>query len=174
MGKATTKAESADGTDAVLSARDVTRHFPVMRKGRRLTVRALDDVNLEIGAGEVLGLVGESGCGKSLTSLALMGLLGKSIKRNADRMTFDGTELTTASQGQMRKLRGARMSMIFQEPMTSLNPLHTLEKQLRESLEQRQLVQAPHQLLPRLVRFAARLFWQLPRGAMGQARLRVD
>ncbi|HCQ57514.1 MAG TPA: ABC transporter ATP-binding protein, partial [Sulfitobacter sp.] len=84
------------------------------------TLHAVRGIDFDLNRGETLCIVGESGSGKSLTSLALMGLLGKSIKRNADRMTFDGTELTTASQGQMRKLRGARMAMIFQEPMTSL------------------------------------------------------
>ncbi len=98
------------------------------------TLHAVRGISLDLKRGETLCIVGESGSGKSLTSLALMGLLGKRIVPQADRMEFDGTELTTASARTMRKLRGARMSMIFQEPMTSLNPLHTIEKQLSESL----------------------------------------
>ncbi len=98
------------------------------------TLHAVRGINLDLKRGETLCIVGESGSGKSLTSLALMGLLGKRIVPRADRMEFDGTELTTASARTMRKLRGARMSMIFQEPMTSLNPAYTIGDQLKEAL----------------------------------------
>jgi len=97
-------------------------------------LHAVRGISLDLKRGETLCIVGESGSGKSLTSLALMGLLGKRIVPQADRMEFDGTELTTASARTMRKLRGARMSMIFQEPMTSLNPAYTIGDQLMEAL----------------------------------------
>ena len=117
-------------TEPLLSVRNLRLDIPTGSG----TLHAVRGIDFDLNRGETLCIVGESGSGKSLTSLALMGLLGKSIKRNADRMTFDGTELTTASQSQMRKLRGARMAMIFQEPMTSLNPAYTIGDQLAEAL----------------------------------------
>ncbi|MCZ4365950.1 ABC transporter ATP-binding protein [Sulfitobacter dubius] len=117
-------------TEPLLSVRNLRLDIPTGGG----TLHAVRGIDFDLNRGETLCIVGESGSGKSLTSLALMGLLGKSIKRRADRMTFDGTELTTASQGQMRKLRGARMAMIFQEPMTSLNPAYTIGDQLAEAL----------------------------------------
>ncbi|MFU8883049.1 MAG: ABC transporter ATP-binding protein [Rhodobacterales bacterium] len=117
-------------TEPLLSVRNLTLDIP-MGGGILHAVRGID---FDLNRGETLCIVGESGSGKSLTSLALMGLLGKNIQRRADRMTFDGTELTTANPRQMRALRGARMSMIFQEPMTSLNPAYTIGDQLTEAL----------------------------------------
>ncbi len=93
-------------------------------------VRGLD---FELDRGEVLCIVGESGSGKSLTSLALMGLLGRQIDTRSDTMDFDGVDLSKASAKQLRSLRGARMAMIFQEPMTSLNPAYTIGDQLIEA-----------------------------------------
>jgi len=118
-------------TETLLSVRNLRLDIPV-GGGILQAVRGID---FDLNRGETLCIVGESGSGKSLTSLALMGLLGKGIQRTADRMTFDGTELTTASTRQMRALRGARMSMIFQEPMTSLNPAYTIGDQLCEALQ---------------------------------------
>ena len=98
------------------------------------TLHAVRGIDFDLKRGETLCIVGESGSGKSLTSLALMGLLGGSIKPRADVMDFDGTALLQASPKTMRSLRGARMSMIFQEPMTSLNPSYTIGDQLMEAL----------------------------------------
>lgn len=98
------------------------------------TLHAVRGIDFDLKRGETLCIVGESGSGKSLTSLAVMGLLGRSIKTRATRMEFDGVELTKANARQMRKLRGARMSMIFQEPMTSLNPAYTIGDQLIEAM----------------------------------------
>ncbi len=98
------------------------------------TLHAVRGIGFDLKPGETLGIVGESGSGKSLTSLALMGLLGRSIKTRATRMEFDGTDLLGASAREMRKLRGARMAMIFQEPMTSLNPAYTIGDQLMEAM----------------------------------------
>lgn len=100
------------------------------------TVRAVDDVSFHVEEGEILGLVGESGSGKSVTNLALMGLIPSPPGTvSSTHVLFDGTDLATATEKQMQKLRGDRMSMIFQDPMTSLNPLLTVGRQLTEVLE---------------------------------------
>ncbi len=95
-------------------------------------LHAVRDVSLSVPRGETLCVVGESGCGKSLTSLAVMGLLPGGARRTADRMTFLGEDLLSMSPGRLRELRGNRMAMIFQEPMTSLNPSWTIGDQLTE------------------------------------------
>ena len=94
---------------------------------------ALRGVSFTLERGQTLGLIGESGCGKSMTALALMGLLpeGATI---AGSVLFDGIELTTLPEPAYCALRGARMAMVFQEPMTALNPLHTIGRQIAESL----------------------------------------
>ncbi|MEM7179173.1 MAG: ABC transporter ATP-binding protein [Pseudomonadota bacterium] len=114
----------------LLSVRDLTIDIPTGSG----TLHAVRGIEFDLYRGETLCIVGESGSGKSLTSLALMGLLGKNIQRRAERMDFDGTDLTRASARTLRQLRGARMSMIFQEPMTSLNPAYTIGDQLAEAL----------------------------------------
>lgn len=98
------------------------------------TLHAVRNINLEVKPGETLCIVGESGSGKSLTSLAVMGLLSPGIQRNATEMSFDGIDLQKATAREMRALRGNRMAMIFQEPMTSLNPAYTIGSQLAEAL----------------------------------------
>lgn len=89
-------------------------------------------ISFSVEKGETLCIVGESGCGKSLTSLALMGLLPKAAIRSADKMLFRGEEIKNLSERKMSTLRGGAMSMIFQEPMTSLNPAYTIGDQLTE------------------------------------------
>nr|WP_241525798.1 ABC transporter ATP-binding protein [Pseudophaeobacter leonis] len=98
------------------------------------TLHAVRGIDFDLMRGETLCIVGESGSGKSLTSLALMGLLGRAIRPQADVMDFERTALLEASPKTLRSLRGARMSMIFQEPMTSLNPSYTIGDQLMEAL----------------------------------------
>jgi peptide/nickel transport system ATP-binding protein len=94
---------------------------------------ALRGISFRMQAGQTLGLIGESGCGKSLTALAIMGLLPeRSISSGS--ISFKGSELVNASDADLRKIRGARIAMIFQEPMTALNPLHTISKQIAEPL----------------------------------------
>ncbi|HMK78771.1 MAG TPA: ABC transporter ATP-binding protein [Xanthobacteraceae bacterium] len=93
---------------------------------------AVRGVSLQVEKGETHCLVGESGCGKSVTALAVMGLLARSAARRAKRMSFAGRELLALSDRAMAQLRGNRMSMIFQEPMTSLNPAFTVGSQLAE------------------------------------------
>ncbi|AEQ51512.1 ABC transporter ATP-binding protein [Pelagibacterium halotolerans] len=95
--------------------------------------RILDDVSLEIGAGKVLGLVGESGSGKSLTALSIMRLLPGGAKLTG-KIGFDGRDLVAAGEGEMNGLRGQAMGMIFQEPMTALNPLMTIGDQVAETV----------------------------------------
>ncbi|MFZ3119534.1 MAG: ABC transporter ATP-binding protein [Variovorax sp.] len=97
-------------------------------------LHAVRGIDFHVNRGEMLCLVGESGCGKSMTSLALMGLLPRKAQRTADHIRFDGVDLQTLPEKGMTALRGARMAMIFQEPMTSLNPSYTLGDQLCEAL----------------------------------------
>ncbi|MCL4125192.1 UNVERIFIED_CONTAM: hypothetical protein GTU68_048590 [Idotea baltica] len=117
-------------TEPLLSVRGLTIDIPVGGG----TLNAVRGIDFDLNRGETLCIVGESGSGKSLTSLALMGLLGGKIDRRATRMDFDGTDLGSAGRRTMRALRGDRMAMIFQEPMTSLNPAYTIGDQLAEAL----------------------------------------
>lgn len=99
----------------------------------------IDDLSFDLAAGESLSFVGESGCGKSMTALALMGLLPEGIGKVASgSITFDGEDLTAASEARLREIRGNDISMIFQEPMTSLNPLYTVGEQIAEVLRAHQ------------------------------------
>jgi len=95
-------------------------------------LHAVREVSFQVRRGETLCLVGESGCGKSMTSLAIMGLLPKAARRSAARLDLLGEDLSNAGRRQMNALRGARMAMIFQEPMTALNPAYTIGEQLTE------------------------------------------
>lgn len=114
-------------TDVLYSIRDLIVEYPT----RAGPVRAVDRVNLDIMRGEVLGLVGESGCGKSTLGKALMRLVhpGKIID---GELWFDGTDLMTLSDRQMRQIRGGRIGMVFQDPMTSLNPVQRIVDHLTE------------------------------------------
>lgn len=94
---------------------------------------AVEDVSFHIERGETLGLVGESGCGKSVTSLAVMRLLHPKAKLSG-KVLYDGQDLVQLPERRMRDIRGNKISMIFQEPMTSLNPVHKIGRQIGESL----------------------------------------
>ena len=94
---------------------------------------ALRGVTLSVGRGEAVGLIGESGCGKSMTALAVMGLLPEGA-RAAGSIRFDGQELLGRDDAELCRLRGRRIGMVFQEPMTALNPLHTVGRQIAEPL----------------------------------------
>ncbi|KAA0594774.1 dipeptide transport system ATP-binding protein [Azospirillum lipoferum] len=98
------------------------------------TFRAVDGIDLTVDEGEVVGIVGESGSGKSVTSLAVMGLLGSNGRVVADRMMFGGRDLLTMPAAQRRKITGKDVAMVFQEPMTSLNPCFTVGFQIMETL----------------------------------------
>ena len=95
-------------------------------------VRSVDGVSFHIDTGETLALVGESGCGKTVTSLSLIRLLADTAEVHADRMTIGGEPIASLGREEARRLRGKKISMIFQEPMTSLNPVYRIEKQLGE------------------------------------------
>jgi oligopeptide transport system ATP-binding protein len=101
----------------------------------RGTVHAVNGVSFEIDAGETLGIVGESGCGKSVTSLAILGLLPRAGRATGGSAHFDGRDLLTMSDRELRDVRGKEIAMIFQDPMTSLNPVLTIGRQIREALE---------------------------------------
>ncbi len=94
---------------------------------------ALRDVSFSLAPGDTLGLIGESGCGKSITALALMGLLPEGAQVQGS-IRFEGRELTALSDDEMGRIRGNRIGMVFQEPMTALNPLHTIGHQIAEPL----------------------------------------
>jgi len=96
------------------------------------TADAVRGVSLRVQGGETHCLVGESGCGKSVTALAVMGLLARGARRSAGHIRFQGTDLLPLSDRAMGRLRGDRIGMIFQEPMTSLNPAYTVGSQLTE------------------------------------------
>jgi oligopeptide transport system ATP-binding protein len=102
---------------------------------RRGTVHAVNGISFDIAAGETLGIVGESGCGKSVTSLALMGILPRAGKVTKGTAIFQGRDLLRLKDDQLRKVRGREIAMIFQDPMTSLNPVLSIGRQIREALE---------------------------------------
>ena len=115
----------------LLSIENLKTYFYV--KGR--VARAVDDISLSIQPGETLGLVGESGCGKSVTAHSIIQLIPDPPGKIVDgRILFDGRDLLSLSEADMRKIRGNRISMIFQEPMTSLNPVFTVGDQVGEVL----------------------------------------
>jgi peptide/nickel transport system ATP-binding protein len=115
--------------NTILDVRGLTIDIP-LAQGTMHAVRGLD---FELKRGETLCIVGESGSGKSLTSLAIMGLLSKKLQRSAEKLEFSGIDLLRQKPRAMRNLRGNRMAMIFQEPMTSLNPAYTIGDQLAEA-----------------------------------------
>lgn len=102
---------------------------------RKSSFNAVDGISFQVGRGETLGIVGESGCGKSVTSLSIMGLVKSPGKVSGDTIDFNGVNLLDLSKKEMRNLRGSEMSMIFQEPMTSLNPVYSVGDQIGESLK---------------------------------------
>ena len=103
-------------------------------KVRNGEIVPVDDVDICVPPHSTVGIVGESGCGKSMTAMSIMGLLPKNVRIASGSINLNGTELTGLSQKEMRKITGDRMSIIFQEPMTSLNPVITAGKQVREAI----------------------------------------
>ena len=98
-------------------------------------VRAVRGLNMTVDYGESVGIVGESGSGKSVSMLSVVGLLPVNAHVNADSIMFDGRELTTMDEREKRKMHGSEIGMVFQDPMTSLNPLHTIGMQLMEPIK---------------------------------------
>jgi peptide/nickel transport system ATP-binding protein len=116
--------------EPILAVEGLTIDIPVAQG----TLHAVRGIDFSLGRGETLGIVGESGSGKSLTALAIMGLLPKKAARGARKLTFSGIDFRSQSPRAMRRLRGERIAMIFQEPMTALNPAYTIGNQLMEAL----------------------------------------
>lgn len=123
------KSELTKGEDHILEVLDLKTYF----YSDDSVAKAVDGVNLRVGRRSTLGIVGESGSGKSITSLSVMGLIpqppGKIV---SGQILFEGTDLLRLSEREMRKIRGNKISMIFQEPMTSLNPVYTVGDQIAE------------------------------------------
>ena len=113
-----------------LEVRDLRVEFPT----RRGTLTALDGISIAIAPGEVLGVVGESGAGKSITGLAIIGLLEPPGRIAAGEVRLEGQRIDNLPPGEMRKLRGRKIGVIFQDPLTSLNPLYTIGRQLEETI----------------------------------------
>ncbi len=117
--------------DPLLDVRHLRVEFPT----RRGTLLALDDVSFEIAPGEILGVVGESGAGKSLTGSAIIGLLDPPGRIAAGEIRFDGRRIDALPDEEMRKVRGRSIGAIFQDPLTSLDPLYTIGRQLIETIQ---------------------------------------
>jgi oligopeptide/dipeptide ABC transporter ATP-binding protein len=127
---------------SLLELRGLTTAFQTARG----EISAIEDISFELNAGEILGIVGESGSGKSVTALTIMGLLPQPPARiAAGSVRFAGEELTTASPNRMEKIRGAGISMVFQEPMTSLNPVFTIGEQIMETVRAHERMSASAQ-----------------------------
>lgn len=120
----------AGGEAPVLEVRGLTTEFPAPGGA----FRVVDEVSLSIGRGDVLCLVGESGCGKSMAALSILGLVPEPGRVTAGEILFGGKDLRGLSGEEMRKIRGDRISMVFQEPMSALNPVFTVGEQVSEVL----------------------------------------
>src|SRR5260370_15643823 len=116
---------------ALLDVAHLTVEFPT----RRGLLRAIDDVSFSIDAGEVLGVVGESGAGKSLTGAAIIGLLEPPGRIAGGQILLDGRRIDNLSGEQMRPIRGKQIGAIFQEPLTTLKPLTSVGRQLAETMK---------------------------------------
>ncbi len=121
---------TATASAPALSVRDLS---VVLRRGA-VDYPVLDSVALDVSRGRTLGIVGESGSGKTATARAIMGLLPKAMHRTGGTVALDGVELTALDDRSLSRLRGARISMVFQEPMTSLNPSMAVGEQIAESV----------------------------------------
>jgi peptide/nickel transport system ATP-binding protein len=172
----------SEGTSVVsptplLRVQDLKTHFHT-RDG---VVRAVDGVSFDVMPGETLAIVGESGCGKSVTAMSILRLLPMPPARIAGgRIEFDGRNLLELSEPDMRKVRGNAISMIFQEPMTSLNPVLTIGRQISEALvlhrgmtEKAALVRAAEMLRKVHIPEAERRLTQYPHELSGGMRQRV-
>ncbi|MDZ7866030.1 ABC transporter ATP-binding protein [Acidovorax sp.] len=115
---------------SLLEVKNLVVEFP----SRRGTLRALDDISFSIAPGEILGVVGESGAGKSLTGAAIIGLLEPPGRVASGQILLEGQRIDNLSNDQMRHIRGRRIGAIFQDPLTSLNPLYTVGRQLTETI----------------------------------------
>jgi oligopeptide transport system ATP-binding protein len=118
-------------SDALLKVEDLQVRFGTQRG----VVHAVNGISFETRPGETLGIVGESGCGKSVTSLAILGILARNGRVTQGRAVFEGQDLIGMDDAELRRIRGKEVAMIFQDPMTSLNPVMNVGAQIREALE---------------------------------------
>src|ERR1700722_11702173 len=118
--------------EPLLRLENLSTHY-VSAQGTRV-VRAVDEVSLSLNAGETLGIVGESGSGKSTLALTLLRVLPPAARIVSGRIWFEGEDLVSKSDAEMRQVRGKRMAMILQDPMASLNPLFTIGNQIAEPI----------------------------------------
>ncbi|WP_326534326.1 ABC transporter ATP-binding protein [Pseudorhodoferax sp.] len=116
---------------SLLEVQNLVVEFP----GRRGTLRALDDISFSIAPGEILGVVGESGAGKSLTGASIIGLLEPPGRIASGRILLEGQRIDNLDHDAMRRIRGRRIGAIFQDPLTSLNPLYSVGRQLIETIQ---------------------------------------
>jgi len=114
----------------ILEARDLTVQFPT----RRGTLTAVDSISFSISPGEVLGVVGESGAGKSITGMAVIGLLEPPGRIAGGEVRLEGRRIDQLGPEEMRRIRGRKIGVVFQDPLTSLNPLYTIGRQLEETI----------------------------------------
>jgi oligopeptide/dipeptide ABC transporter ATP-binding protein len=162
---------------SLLEVRGLTTAFQTARG----EISAIDEIGFDLNEGEILGIVGESGSGKSVTALTIMGLLPQPPARiAAGTVRFAGELLTSASQSRMEKIRGSGISMVFQEPMTSLNPVFTIGEQIMETIRAHERVSARTQrdraieMLDRVgIPSAARRMEDYPHQLSGGQRQRV-
>ena len=143
---------SVDSDIPLLSIRDLSVMYPT----RRGDMNVINALNLDVRRGEVLGLVGESGCGKSTLGKAIMRLIPQP-GRITGHLNFDGTDLLTLDESHMRDYRGRRLSMIFQDPMTSLNPIQRLDQHIIEAIRVHEPNVTPEQALVRAKDLAGKL-----------------
>jgi len=141
--------------EPILELRNLTTVFPT----RRGEVRAVDAVNLALYPGQILGLVGESGCGKSTVLLSILGLIARP-GRITGEVLFDGRDLTKLSNRELRRVRGKEIAMIFQDPLSTLNPAFPVGEQIRESLRLHNMLPGPS-------------FWPLDSGRRRREKERV-
>ena len=120
-------------SEPLLAVEDLRVEFSTARG----TVYAVNGVSFHVDRGETLGIVGESGSGKSVTSLAILGLLGRNGRVSGGRALFEGRDLLGLSDAELRSVRGREVAMIFQDPMSSLNPVLTIRRQIDENLKAR-------------------------------------
>jgi oligopeptide/dipeptide ABC transporter ATP-binding protein len=152
-------------SDTVLEVRDLHTHF-FLRRG---VVKAVDGVSFSLKRGEVLGLVGESGCGKSLTALSLMRLLPKGGARTIKgEVLLGGENILQRTPAEMREIRGRRISMVLQDPQTSLNPVFSVGDQLREAIERRRRGASLSEIMKEAVAALRRVEIAAPEQRIGQ------
>jgi len=116
---------------ALLQVKNLVVEFP----SRRGTLRAIDSISFDIALGEILGVVGESGAGKSLTGASIIGLLEPPGRIASGEVLLEGQRIDNLNNDQLRHIRGRKIGAIFQDPLTSLNPLYSVGKQLTETIQ---------------------------------------